>query len=455
MQSDAIANNSGNRLAIESAKSAATDASSALSAGRLLKNLAPGAFVTLEKVKPSGALQARKQASGAVSLYWRYSIGTRSERVAIGLYDPSAPPKSLSPTARGFSVAAAIRSAEKLALEHYDHRADGGRPALLQAKRDAKAASATYAANVAKHTLEALLDHYSDHLKKLGRTSHSDARSIFQLHVKEPWPAVAKLPAKEITGEQIGDMMRRVADAGKGRTANKLRSYVRAAYQTARAARSKASIPVHFKYYEIMQNPAVDTEPDESQNRAKKHPLLEDDMRRYWRQIESTPGFRGAVLTLHFLTGGQRIEQLVRLRTEHIRVGEILLFDGKGRPGKGVRENPIPLLPAAAKALTKCKPSGEYAISTDGGDTHLAATTLSRWAKDAAAKAGIESFQAKRIRSGVETLLAKAGVSQEIRGRLQSHGISGVQARHYDGHDYLPEKLNALETFASILTRGG
>ena len=57
----------------------------------------------------------------------------------------------------------------------------------------------------------------------------------------------------------------------------------------------------------------------------------------------------------------------------------------------------------------------------------------------------IPDFQAKRLRSGVETLLASVGVSSEIRGRLQSHGIAGVQARHYDGHDYMNEKRRALD----------
>lgn len=37
-------------------------------------------------------------------------------------------------------------------------------------------------------------------------------------------------------------------------------------------------------------------------------------------------------------------------------------------------------------------------------------------------------------------MLAEAGVSLHIRGLLQSHGIGGVQERHYDSHDYLPEK---------------
>jgi hypothetical protein len=72
-----------------------------------------------------------------------------------------------------------------------------------------------------------------------------------------------------------------------------------------------------------------------------------------------------------------------------------------------------------------------------------------------AATAGVEwvptiepvgQFQAKRIRSGVETALASPRVSQEIRGHLLSHGVTGVQTGRYDGHEYAPQKLEALET---------
>lgn len=232
---------------------------------------------------------------------------------------------------------------------------------------------------------------------------------------------------------------------------NKLRSYVRAAYQTARAARSKASIPVHFKAYNVGANPAADTEPDESQNKADKNPLTADQLRTYWQAIKALPGFRGAVLRLHLLTGGQRIEQLVNLLSSNVTGDSILLYDGKGRPGKPPRPHTVPLILAAASALLDCKPQGHYALSTDGGKTHLGAITLSAWAVEAAVE--IPDFQAKRIRSGVETLLASVGVSTEIRGRLQSHGIAGVQARHYDGHDYLNEKRKALETLNKLLNQ--
>jgi hypothetical protein len=42
----------------------------------------------------------------------------------------------------------------------------------------------------------------------------------------------------------------------------------------------------------------------------------------------------------------------------------------------------------------------------------------------------------------------------DVRGRLQSHGVSGVQSRHYDGHDYLPEKRKALTILYQVLQSG-
>lgn len=65
----------------------------------------------------------------------------------------------------------------------------------------------------------------------------------------------------------------------------------------------------------------------------------------------------------------------------------------------------------------------------------------------------IPGFKTKRIRSGVETLLASAGVSEDIRGRLQSHGVGGVQTCHYNAYDYAKEKHAALETLFSELNK--
>lgn len=417
--------------------------------GQIINELSLGQFLKLGKVIPSGSLEARKMASGAVTFYWRVTINGKTAREVIGVYDPSAPPKTLTSSTRGYSINAAMRAAEALAAKHHANLENGGFAGVKAAEKEAKAKAVTAKLEAAQYTLQALLTDYCDHLEALGRVAHKDARSIFKLHVIEAWPKIAALPANLVTGEQIADMMRRVIELGKARTSNKLRSYIRAAYQTAKAARSKPSIPVRFKSYGVTHNPGADTEPDESANKADKRPLSAAELRTYWQAIKAVPGFRGAVLRLHLLTGGQRIEQLVNLRTVNVKADSITLFDGKGRPGKPARPHTVPLVPQAAVALLECHPQGTYAISTDKGTTHLSAISLSKWAVESAH--ALPDFQCKRIRSGVETLLASARVSSDIRGRLQSHGISGVQARHYDGHDYLDEKRQALETLFRLL----
>lgn len=301
-----------------------------------------------------------------------------------------------------------------------------------------------------EHTLAYLCDSYADYLESLERVSHNEVRCLFNLHIKQAWPKIAALPARDITSDQIADFMRRLIKAGKGRTSNILRSYLHAAYQVARAAKTKPSISESFKDFGITSNPAADTFPDESQNRPDKNPLTEDQLRAYWSIIHGTLTFKAAALRVHLLTGSQRIAQLVRLRTEHALKDQILLFDGKGRSGRPAREHRVPLIEPAAEALSLCYPSGEFALSTDGGDTHIDAQTLSGWAVDIVGDS-IPNFQLKRVRSGVETLLAKAKISSEIRGRLQSHGIAGVQARHYDGYDYMDDKRDALLTLYRLL----
>jgi integrase len=167
-------------------------------------------------------------------------------------------------------------------------------------------------------------------------------------------------------------------------------------------------------------------------------------LKAYWKLIAHRPGPDAASLRLHLLTGGQRIEQFVRLKWADVSEEALTIFDGKGRPGQGPRPHQIPLVKPARADLSLLKREGEFAISTTAGKKAISVRTLAGWAHDIVGES-IEGFQLKRIRSGIETLLAANGVSREVRGHLQSHGLTGVQARHYDGHDYMAEKRKAIE----------
>ena len=150
------------------------------------------------------------------------------------------------------------------------------------------------------------------------------------------WPTLAQTPASEITQDQVIDMLRRLTEQGKGRTSNKLRTYLRAANQCAIDVRVTASIPLAFKAYGVQTNPVAHTRRDARFDRADKRPLSTKELRTYWRLIDQLPGLAGRCLRLHLLTGGQRIEQLVRLRWADVRADSITLFDTqRADPGKG------------------------------------------------------------------------------------------------------------------------
>ena len=51
----------------------------------------------------------------------------------------------------------------------------------------------------------------------------------------------------------------------------------------------------------------------------------------------------------------------------------------------------------------------------------------------------------------VETQLASIGVTKDIRAQLLSHGLSGVQAAHYDRYEYMNEKHAALVAWENVL----
>jgi len=430
----------------------------------LLKYAPAGTYVTVEQLPHGGSLQARMLSTQAVQLYWRYSLDGRTFREPIGVHDPSAPPKKMEPTPRGFSLAAARECCRELAMRHEKNRDDGGlrgaklgeRERIAQAREEqrlAEAAAAAAAEQRARHSLAALLDEYVKLQRGKGRISAREAEGIFDLHVAEAWPAIARAPASDLSQEQVVDMLRRLVEQGKGRTSNKLRTYLRAAYQCAIDVRVSASIPVAFKAYGVQSNPVALTKRDRQFDSADKRPLTTDELRAYWRLIEKLPGLRGHCLRLHLLTGGQRIEQLVRLRWADVRADSITIHDAKGRPGQGPRAHTVPITKGAARDLQALERIGDHVLSTTKGVKPISGTTLSGWAAQVVGDA-IGGFQLKRVRSGVETLLAANRISREIRGHVQSHGLTGIQARHYDGHDYMVEKREALEVLARELSQG-
>ena len=108
-----------------------------------LKALEAGETATIAPIDPAGSLQARRGIKGVV-FYWRFSLGAHSERMKIGPFDAApASVNKLTPTPAGFSLKAAMKEAQRLAVEHVTSKAsgDGGMPSIVAAKKESQGRS--------------------------------------------------------------------------------------------------------------------------------------------------------------------------------------------------------------------------------------------------------------------------------------------------------------------------
>lgn len=333
------------------------------------------------------------------------------------------------------------------------------------AERKAAAAAAQEAASAAaaaetqarqKYTLRKLCEIYTAHLEARGKPKGAaDAKSVFRVHVY-PKELAAK-PAREITALEVAKLVRTVAEAGKARTAGVLRSYLNAAFTAARKAPLSAELPAELIGFAVEHNP-VEVVPTIAKT-ARNRVLSVDELQAYLKRLgDALPD---QALRLALLAGGQRMAQLLRARLADWdpHTSTLRLFDGKGKR-QTPREHLLPLGPQATALVTTL---AERAIAADPeasgprylfgvpGGARMTHETPGKRLADHANKMGGEGFDLRDVRRTVETQLAAMGVGKDIRAQLLSHGISGVQATHYDRHDYSAEKRAALVAWEARL----
>lgn len=327
-----------------------------------------------------------------------------------------------------------------------------------RARLDA-AAEATRAAE--RGGLRAMLDGYVAYLQRAGKQAAGDARRLFERHVfdADAFPELEMRQAAAITADEIAAIVRRVVDRGHGRTAAKLRSYLRSAYALAIRARLDASAPAALVTMGVTQNPAAATAALSEFNTARDRVLTDGELGHYASALDALAASpaRDALL-LALLLGGQRPTQLLRCARgdADLAARTITLRDGKGR-----RQVPrLHVLPLGPKALAIVEGRGEGAsdaplFSADGKRAtrietceEVASGIFAAIASDERlrrAKAlGAGKVQLRDVRRTCETMLASRGVSRDVCAQILSHGLGGVQMRHYNRHAYMAEKSTAL-----------
>ena len=308
-----------------------------------------------------------------------------------------------------------------------------------------------------QYTLSKLMALYVEYLTK--REKVDSARNVTSLS-KHLAPLNDK-PAAEITMVDLVAIQRTLLDAGKGRTANKLRSFVHAAYALVLRAGSDATSPAAALGFGtiggVTSNPATLLAVAKGFNGTHDRVLTDNEMFSLFEHAKNYPGVAGIAVRAAVLLGGQRMAQMLRPSLSDINDGFLVILDPKGKRAVP-RRHPIPLEGMAgtiiAEAVERAKNLKTKWLFSGEGKMPVTAGTVSDYVIKVSKEFNLngistEPFIMADLRRTVETRLAGMEVSKDIRAQLQSHGLSGVQIRHYDRHDYEKEKRQALRVLHS------
>lgn len=311
------------------------------------------------------------------------------------------------------------------------------------------------------HTLQALCDWYVKHQLAKGKESAKDAENLFKNYVHKS--EFATLSARELTARQATAMLRAVVEQGKVRTAAKLRAYLRAAYALAQGADTNPEAPAALVLFNVETNPIASTGALSSGNKTRDVLLTESELGETMRLLSTRRATAYddalAAIELSIVLGGQRLAQLLRLTAADVDLdaGTLTLWDGKGRR-KTARKHVLPLTESATKIVESILNVRRAEWLFGDKDAATVPDTVARKGgellRQAQANLGIKNgqdIQVRDLRRTAETMMAGMGISKDIRAQIQSHGLGGVQDRHYDRHDYLAAKRTALEAWSRRL----
>ena len=405
--------------------------------------------LSTESTPLGGSLVARGL-SNTVRWYYQYKHANKLARLPMGDYSPSGDTAGSADStsytlvgARARAIALAAMQREHGDLVGYMHEQRQDAAEAVQQSRDDRS---TRKQETFDYSLEKLCTAYWQHLEADGKSSARDVRNGLRLWVIEQHPTLASSKASQITTEDVLTILRAIIDAGHTTTTNRVRSYLSAAYTFGLGSVTDPLASSRASGFRLTSNPVAPVKRVASFEKAGERVLTSDELGELLRRLDATDTLASKAATLSIRLGGQRIKQLLAAtRSDYdTEASTLTLKDAKGR-----RIHPrlhiLPVVNSVGALVTDAlknphpKRNGLY----HGLTMETVSKQIRKISRDMEAE-GTEPFGWRDLRRTCETMLASMGISKDLRAQIQSHGLSGVQDRHYDKHQYIDEKRNVL-----------
>lgn len=307
----------------------------------------------------------------------------------------------------------------------------------------------TMASDTRPGNVEDLFTAYADSLEAAGKSSHAQVRRGLEMITDQ---LGALRPARDITNTDIIAVLRPIYDRNSPSMADHVRSYIRSAFtwglQAENDYRSNSS-----RRFRLTHNPAADIRTEAKT--PGQHWLRESDWVRLWTWLQNPPAavYMPYVNALRLLMlTGQRVQEICQLRVSQYDRDEATLEWAKT---KNTLPHMLPLPSLAVELLNSLEPNehGLFFPSAKRASEPVSHGALYAFVGRQQEKDLLPDFTNRDLRRTFKTLAGKAGLSKEIRDRLQNHTEQDVGSRSYDRYGYMTEKRAAMDAWDKFVRK--
>lgn len=317
-------------------------------------------------------------------------------------------------------------------------------PAIV-AGGNVKAASVVAMRRHGGTTVKALFEAYVKHLESRGATGAKQARHVLLDSRYNAADALGRdRLASSITPGEISAFLGTIFQRGKRTMAAQVRAYIGAAYSWACAAKNDYTSAIGGVDLGIDSNPVANIPADHGAIRQGTRALSAAEVRAFylWLEQKAKASKAAIVLMLRLLTGQRGIE-IQSMCAAGYSSAEAIYHWEKTKNGS---PHTIPLPRRAVAILDSLAPNEHGLFFPHKRDPArgLAEDAAQYICREYIEESGCEHFCPRDIRRTWKTLAGRAGLSKELRDRLQNHSRADVSARHYDRYDYMAEKREGM-----------
>lgn len=400
-----------------------------------------------QRYKKDGVLAFKVLPSGDIDSYFIYYVEGKEKQKKIGRYGNKPNTMSLK------AIHDKYNDLSKEYKRGVDVKVKEQETAAAEAK-EKQAAAAAERKRQLQGSFQQLLDAYVEYARvSLGAHYYRAVKGAFEFNLQG---FDTTIKADQITKADIRSILKPIEQRGSLVMANRMRSYLSAAFEWAIESNEDEGISTiagNVQFY-VRDNPVRGVKKPLKEEEPIDRFLTEVELYTFWKALD------GSSMALHrknilrlMICLGCRVEALAGLRWSEVDFEDRLISIPPSRSKNGLHWV-IPMSDTAhGILLSNPHLHDEFLFPSENMTEPLKPDGINQAVKRLCEQASIERFTPRDLRTTFKTLSGKAGLSKEMRDRLQNHSLKDVSSKHYDRYDYLKEKREAMELWDKSLKR--